>query len=189
MWAQQLLAQQIADDRPAEALEWYRRAAANGSVYAMQELGRLYHRMANQLRDLSETGDQGTLSQEYAVRDSGSPEVNAYAWLAAAEAAGWDATRGASLIPLLGRRLSPEQVTEACALAQGLRAQLDASRSARGLDPYDRAPPPIVYPGEDMGATTQCHDPGRPVFDLSGCREAEVQTGSVSTRVWVCAND
>jgi hypothetical protein len=186
MWAQQLLAQQIANDRPAEALEWYQRAAANGSVYAMQEVARLYHRMSSQLRDLSDSTDEQALQQEFAVRDASSPEVSAYAWLATAEAAGWDATRAASLIPLLGRRLSQEQVSEACTLAQSLRAKLDADRAARGLQPYDRTPPPIVYPGEELGAATRCAEGKPPAYDLSGCREADVQTGNTSTRVWVC---
>jgi hypothetical protein len=187
MWAQQILAQQIADDRPAEALELYRRAAVNGSVYAMQEMARLYHRMSNQLRDLSASSDAGALEQEYAVRDASTPEVSAYAWLAAAEQSGWDATRGASLIPLLGRRLSPEQVTEACALAQTLRTQIDTERSSRGLQPYDRTPPPIVYPAEEIGAATECGAEDAQPFDMSGCREADVKTGATSTRVWVCA--
>jgi hypothetical protein len=188
MWAQQLLAQEIAADRPAEALEWYGRAAANGSVYAMQEMARLYHRMSGQLRDLSAQDDAQSLTQEFALRDASSPDVSAYAWLAAAEAAGWDPTRAASLIPLLGRKLSPEQVTEACALAQSLRVQLDADRSGRGLQPFDRTPPPIVYSGEELGAATQCNSASPSAFDLSGCREADVQTGGTSTRVWVCAS-
>jgi hypothetical protein len=50
MWAQQILAQQIAADHPGEAIDWYKRAALNGSVYAMQEIARLYHRMANQIQ-------------------------------------------------------------------------------------------------------------------------------------------
>jgi hypothetical protein len=131
-------------------------------------------------------GEQADPQAESA--DAGpSPDVEAYAWLAAAERTGWDATRGASLIPLLGRRLSPQQVTEACDLADSLRTQMGNERSARGLESFDRTPPPIVYPAEDMGASTQCHKGESTAFDLSGCRQAEVHTGSTSTRVWVCA--
>lgn len=186
MWAQQILAEKIADDRPAEALELYKRAAVNGSVYAMQEMARLYHRMSNQLRDLSASADTNALEQEFAVRDA-APEVSAYAWLAAAEQSGWDATRGASLIPMIGRRLSPEQVTEACALAQTLRSQIDSERAARGLQPYDRTPPPIVYPAAEIGAATDCSPDDALPYDMSGCREVDLRTGSTSTRVWVCS--
>ena len=182
MWAQQLLAQQLAADHPEEALDWYRRAATNGSVYAMQEMARLYYRMSNSLR----AGGESTEAQGESADAGPAPDVQAYAWLAAAEGAGWDATRGASLIPLLGRKLSPDQVTEACNLASSLRTQMGNDRSARGLEPFDRTPPPIVYPAADMGASTQCHADESTAFDLSGCRQAEVHTGSTSTRVWVC---
>jgi hypothetical protein len=184
MWAQQILAQQIATDRPAEAIEWYKRAAANGSVYAMQEVARLFHRMSTQLQAQAE--DTPAAAEGSAAQDTSSPEVTAYAWLAAAERSGWDATRGASLIPLIGRKLSQEQVTQACAMADSLRSQMSAERSSRGLQPFDRTPPPIVYPAEEMGASTQCHADESTSFDLSGCREADVHTGTVSSRVWVC---
>ena len=59
-------------------------------------------------------------------------------------------------------------------------------RAARGLQAYDRTPPPIVYPGEELGAATRCAEGKPPAYDLSGCREADVQTGNTSTRVWVC---
>jgi hypothetical protein len=183
MWAQQILAQNIASERPQEALEWYRKAAANGSVYAMQQVAQLYHRTSTQLRS-SEAASDGA---EDGTPASGSSEVTAYAWLVAAERSGWDATRGASLIPLLGRKLSPEQVSEACTMADTLREQMSAERSTRGLQPLARNPPPIVYSAEEMGASTQCHADESKAFDLSKCREANVHTGNMTTRVWVCA--
>jgi hypothetical protein len=183
MWAQQILAQQIAADRPQEAIEWYKRAAANGSIYAMQEVARLYHRMSNQLQAQD---DEVEAAQDSAAKDKTPSEVTAYAWLAAAERSGWDATRGASLIPLIGRKLSQEQVTQACDMAEKLRAQMGAERSSRGLQPFDRTPPPIVYSGEQMGASTQCHVDESTAFDLSGCNQADVHTGATSMRVWVC---
>jgi len=183
MWAQQILAQQIAADHPGEAIDWYKRAALNGSVYAMQEVARLYHRMANQLQ--AQDGAQAAAAAG-ATQDNGNSEVTAYAWLVAAERSGWDATRGASLIPLIGRKLSQDQVTQACQMADALRTQLSTERSTRGLQPYDRTPPPIVYSAEEMGASTQCHADESKAFDLSGCRQANVQTGAVSTSVWVC---
>jgi hypothetical protein len=183
MWAQQILAQQIAADHPGEAIDWYKRAALNGSVYAMQEIARLYHRMANQIQ--AQDGAQAASAQG-ATQDNGNTEVTAYAWLVAAERSGWDATRGASLIPLIGRKLSQDQVTQACQMADALRTQLSSERQTRGQQPYDRTPPPIVYSAEEMGASTQCHADESKAFDLSGCRQANVQTGAVSTSVWVC---
>jgi hypothetical protein len=187
MWAQQILAQNIAADRPEEALEWYRKAAANGSVYAMQQMAQLYHRMSTQLRGDAVTVKNGQPAEDDAASTSTSPEVTAYAWLVAAERSGWDATRGASLIPLLGRKLSPEQVGEACAMADTFREQMGSERSSRGLQPFARNPPPIVYSAEEMGASTQCHADESKTFDLSRCREADVHTGNMSTRVWVCS--
>jgi hypothetical protein len=189
MWAQQILAQNIASDRPEEALEWYRKAAANGSVYAMQQMAQLYHRMSTQLRGEAVTAKSGQAGDDAPASTStpASPEVTAYAWLVAAERSGWDATRGASLIPLIGRKLSPEQVGEACTMADSFREQMGSERSSRGLQPFARNPPPIVYSAEEMGASTQCHADESKTFDLSGCREAEVHTGNMSTRVWVCS--
>jgi hypothetical protein len=181
MWAQQILAQQIATDRPKEALDYYKRAAENGSVYAMQEIARLYYRESNQLR-AAEPG-----STRDAGAEASGPDVTAYAWLAAAEGSGWDPTRGASLIPLIGRKLSQEQVTEACKMSDTLRTQMGAARGARGLQGFDRTPPPIVYDAQEMGAATQCHPDQTSAYDLSGCREADVHTGNTSTRVWVCS--
>jgi hypothetical protein len=64
---------------------------------------------------------------------------------------------------------------------------MSAERSTRGLQPFARNPPPIVYSAEEMGASTQCHADESAAFDLSECREADVHTGNMSTRVWVCA--
>ncbi|MEO1576095.1 MAG: hypothetical protein AAFU65_14215, partial [Pseudomonadota bacterium] len=38
MWAQQFLAERLAKDNPKEAIEWYKRAAENGSVHAMTQM-------------------------------------------------------------------------------------------------------------------------------------------------------
>ena len=187
MWAQQILAQNIAGDRPEEALEWYRKAAANGSVYAMQQMAQLYHRMSTRLAGNGLTAQTEQADGDSAAPQAVSPEVTAYAWLVAAERSGWDATRGASLIPLIGRKLSPEQVSEACSMADTLRAELGSERSGRGLQPPARNPPPIVYSAEEMGASTQCHADESKAFDLSECRQADLHTGDTSTRVWVCA--
>lgn len=183
MWAQQILAQRLARESPGEAMEWYRKAASNGSVYAMQELARLYQRVGRRATG----GGVGEVSQEQidAVRGAGSPSVTAYAWLAMAERSGWDATRASSLVSLVGRKLSGEEITEACELSQSLGSGLSTDRDARGLPAFDRTPPPIVYMPGEWGGGTDCHEEGTG-FDMSGCREAVVRTGEVSTSVWIC---
>ncbi len=186
MWAQQFLAQRLEDSRPAEASEWYRRAAASGSVFAMTQLGLLYNRIASHRgggREFEATDDY--LSQVYALKDGAvDPAVSGYAWVAAAEMTGWDPVLGGIASPVLRRQMDDDQVQEACAMAQGLRDDLMAQRERMGLGAYDRTPPPLVI--DDAAAGTDCKMPESGGYDLSGCRKVTIEAGNDSSSVWLC---
>ncbi len=114
MWAQQFLAERLAESSPAEAVKWYKKAAENGSVHAMTQLARLY-------RDLQHNGapvssDPNSLrSQIDGLRGPGERlDVTGYAWAAVAERAGWDPLRGGMTAGFVGAKLSDAQREEAC---------------------------------------------------------------------------
>ena len=184
MWAQQILAERLAESRPAEAAELYRQAAINGSVHAMTEMARLYRNLARSRRDTDLGGDTAALEQTYALRDGPeSLEVTAYAWAVAAEQAGWDPLRGGMVATYVAAQLNDEQRQSACDYGQALFAGLQSARSERGMGDYDRRPPPVVF---DPGVTggTGC-DSGAPSY-LEACREVHIRVNGNVSRVWTC---
>ncbi len=183
MWAQQLLAKRLVGSRPGDAMQWYERAAASGSVYAMQELANLHYRSARKATRAQLKDAEGR-EQLDAIKGE-SPEVTAYAWLAAAERSGWDPTRAASTVSLVSRRLSDEQVAEACTMAEDIRSGLQSQRQSQGLGAYDLTPPPLLVAPGEWGGTTSCYEEEQ-AYDLSQCQEAAVVASGVSTDVWIC---
>ncbi len=135
MWAQQFLAERLARSEPAEAIEWYRRAAINGSVHAMTEMARLYRDLAFAKKG-TPMGDKASGISE--LQDGpDSMAVTGYAWAAVAEQAGWDPLRGGMTAGFVGAKLSPTQKEEACEFASTLLNGLTSERSERGLGDYD----------------------------------------------------
>ena len=192
MWAQQILAARLAKTDPAEAIEWYRRAAVNGSVHAMTELAGLYRMIDDRRHENEFTQGEEALEQVYALRDSAvSPKVTGYAWVAVAEKAGWDPLVGSIAASQVARKLSDEQMAEACELANSLYDSVISDRSSAGLGDFNREPPPLVYQPGDAGMGTQCYDPsGGSQYDMSGCREVRVMAGGeAGTTVWFCDED
>lgn len=183
MWAQQILAERLAKTRPAEALEWYRKAAISGSLHAMTEMARLYRQLAFQ-RDALKSDSQ-ELEQVYALRDGpDSLAVTGYAWAAVAERAGWDPLRGGMTASFVGAKLTEDQIRAACDFSANLYADLLGARDDRGLGAYDRRPPPVVFdPGTTGG--TACHSEEASSY-LAGCREVEVNVDGQISRLWTC---
>ncbi|MFK8018100.1 MAG: hypothetical protein AB8G17_21970 [Gammaproteobacteria bacterium] len=182
MWAQQFLAERLAKTEPAQAIEWYRKAAVNGSVHAMTEMARLY-------RDL-EFAKKGTPLGDKAngiVEQQGGPEsmaVTGYAWAAAAEQAGWDPLRGGMTASFVGAKLSAKQKEEACEYASTLLGGLSSARSERGLGEYDLRPPPVVFDPGTVGGTG-CGGDDTPRYETE-CREVEVNVNGQISRLWTC---
>lgn len=191
MWASQILADRIATQSPAEAIELYRRAATAGSVYAMHEMAALYQRVSDKRREVDFSSGEQALEQVYAMRDAPvAPEVAGYAWTVVAEMAGSEPMFGALASSQLEQRMQAGQIDEACAMARGLYDELMSQRSARGLGEFERTPPPLVY--EDPSREQRCPGLQRPL-DLTGCRQLVVQQPATPdadagppTNVWVC---
>lgn len=187
MWAAQILAQRIARDNPAEAIELYRQAAVQGSVYAMNEMAALYNRIADKRREVEFKSGDLALEQVYAMRDAPvSPEVSGYAWTAVAAMAGSEPMFGDMNASQLERRMSDEQVEEACSLAQGIYDDLLNQRAARSLGDYDRSPPPMVY--ADAAEKSRCGLDIASSMNLDGCREMVVESEDKQVNVWLCGD-
>lgn len=170
MWAQQILAGRIRDTRPAEAMELYRAAAANGSVYAMVELAELSEKIAALSPDFKFEGESAgevQLDQYYSLRDTPvSPKTTAYAWKAVAEMAGIPGFMG-----FTGARLEKDEIATACELAGSIYSDLLARRAAAGLGPYPNDPPPAWFDPAAYGQGPGCEHPEAVQFDFSACQE------------------
>lgn len=185
MWAQQFLGERLASTRPAEAIEWFRKAAMNGSLHAMTEIARLYQAVGSMRGELQSEADSGGLDQLYALKDDVNAPITAYAWAAVAERAGWDPLYGSMKTSHIGSQLNDDEKKEACGVATGIFDSLTEERRSAGLGEYDRRPPPVVFDVEELQTGTACLE-GRSTFDLSGCREVHVSAGEVTNKIWVC---
>ena len=188
MWAAQILAGRIATTNPAEAIELYRKAAVQGSVYAMNEMANLYGRVASKRREADFKSDELALEQVYAMRDAPvTPEVAGYAWTVVAGLAGSEPMFGDINASQFEKNLSEQQIEEACSLADGLFDDLRSQRDAQGKGGFDRTPPPMVY--ADPSREARCGHDMAAGLDLSGCRQLEVQTEQSAAKVWLCGED
>ncbi|MBT8144128.1 MAG: hypothetical protein KJO55_05465 [Gammaproteobacteria bacterium] len=185
MWAAQILANRIAKDNPAEALELFRTAAARGSVYAMNEISALYARISNDSRDAEFKSDDKALEQVFAMRDSPvDPLVSSYAWNVVGTMSGSEPMFGDMNAGQIEGRMSEEQVEEACTLAQGLYDELSAKRDSLGLGGFDRSPPPMVY--ADSSRQPRCGYDFATGMSLESCREMAIKSGDEEATVWLC---
>ena len=188
MWAAQILAGRIATTNPAEAIELYRIAAVQGSVYAMNEMANLYSRVGSKRREADFKSDELALEQVYAMRDAPvTPEVAGYAWTVVAGLAGSEPMFGDINASQLKKNLNEQQIEEACSLADGLFDDLRSQRAAQGMGGFDRTPPPMVY--ADPSREARCGHDLAAGLDLSGCRELEVQAEQSTAKVWLCGED
>ena len=193
MWAQQFLAERLADTDPEKALEWYRRAAVNGSVHAMTQMARLYRDLQFDNRQpaaAAQTADGRSAGSLKDPRSQFSPppgerlDVTGYAWAAVAERAGWDPLRGGMTAGFVGAKLSDAQRERACEKADEIFESLVSTRGERGLGGYPTNPPPVVFdPGAVTG--TGCGTRAQPIYETQ-CREVQVNVGGQVSRLWTC---
>ncbi|MEM6639024.1 MAG: hypothetical protein AAF610_03895 [Pseudomonadota bacterium] len=178
MWAQQFLGERLSKTDPEQALEYFQRAAVNGSVHAMTQMARLY-------RDLQyDPKAAAALSEIDGDAADGRLDVTGYAWAAVAERAGWDPLRGGMTAGFVGAKLSDAQRDRACAQAETLYASLVAQRNDRGLGAFPTEPPPVVFdPGAVTG--TGCGEDATPRYQAQ-CQEVEVTVGGQVSRLWTC---
>lgn len=186
MWAQQILAKRLAKTSPAEAIELYRQAAINGSVYAMSEMANLYGRISDKRREVEFKNNELALEQVYAMRDSPvSPQVAGYAWTAVAELAGTEPMFGNIAASQFNRTLSEEEKAEGCEMARSMYDEISTQRTSMGLGDFNRNPPPIVY--WDPQASSSCAEHEAPQLDLSACRHVEMTEEGQTNTIWICA--
>ena len=173
MWAQQILAGRIAELRPAEAMEYYRQAAASGSVYAMLMLAELSGRIAAMSPDFRFEDEGVALEQYYSLRDAPlAPDVTAYAWNAVAEMAGLPGY----MAMLGGARLSPDKLEAGCQLASSIYSDLLEQRAAKGLGGYPSDPPPVWVDADMLADKASACEHERAIsYDFSACTAYIVQ--------------
>lgn len=172
MWAQQILADRIAQARPAEAMELYRNAAAQGSIYAMIQIAELTARIAEMSPDFDfeeefDGADKFALDQYYSLRDTPvQPKVTSFAWKAVAEMAGLP-----GFASLTGAQLPEADRVAACELAGSIYTDLLARRTSLGIGAYPGDAPPAWFDGEIMGKGSGCEHPEAVRYDFSDCRQ------------------
>lgn len=186
MWAQQILADRIAQERPAEAMELYRQAATSGSVFAMLKLAELSGEIALMSPDFEFEGENAALEQYYSLRDAPvSPEVTAYAWNTVAEMAGLQGL--AAMVG--GSRPTDALAAAGCQLASSIYTDLLEQRSANGLGGYPTDPPPFWFDTEQLGARrAACEHEQAVSYDFSACKVYVVQNpqGGEEVKFYVC---
>lgn len=193
MWAQQILAERLARARPAEAMELYRKAAAQGSIFAMLQIAELADNIAAMSPDFEfenefEGADNLALDQYYSLRDTPVPSrVTAFAWKAVAEMAGLP-----GFLSLTGSSLPDEDRAAACDLAGSIYSDMLARRARLGLGPYPGDPPPAWFDPGEQPAGSGCEHSEAVQYDFSACRQIryappgkETEDG-YDTAIYVC---
>lgn len=174
MWAQQILADRIEHERPADAMELYRQAAAQGSVFAMLKIAELSGRIALISPDFNfenESGGSAALDQYYSLRDSPVPPgVVAYAWEAVAEMAGLP-----GFMNFTATELPEDVMPAACDLASSIYSDLLARRASLGLGGYPADTPPAWFDANSMGRTSSCEHAQAVQYDFSSCNEIQMK--------------
>lgn len=173
-WAQQTLAGRIWKDRPLEAADLYREAAARGSAEAARQLSSLYFYAADAL-DRKRTRDWSPETIE-ALRQAGEGDgglaVSALAWALAGEAEA--GLPQGSLASFLLSDYTDADLEAACDRAASIVADNIDQRRQMGLAPGWQGPAP-VFPDPSELAMGQCPADVLPTPDLSGCQPVRVE--------------
>ncbi|MEM7083409.1 MAG: hypothetical protein AAF465_11810 [Pseudomonadota bacterium] len=187
MWAQQFLAKRLERTRPAEAIDWYRKAAINGSLYAMDQLTALYGRLGRARADGRNT-DGEYKEQLLAVRDSvESTDEMSFAWSMASVMAGGDPGRNRIMLDTLGRNFDDDQQQRACDMASSLYSDLAGQRQSRGLEDFSRQPPPLMMGTfSDISALPCGGGAAVPHIDTTSCEEVVMVMGGTENELVVC---
>jgi hypothetical protein len=173
-WAQQTLADRIWKERPLEAADRYRDAAARGSAQAARQLANLYFYAADVL-DRGRTGDwsEQTIA---ALRQAGAADgglaVSALAWSLAG-----DAEAGlpeGSFASFMLSDYSEDDVDAACRRAASIVADNAEQRARLGLEPNWQGPAPL-FPDPGELNPVGCPEGLLPAPDLSGCEAVRLE--------------
>jgi hypothetical protein len=173
-WAQQTLASRIWKERPLEAADLYRAAAARGSAEAARQLSSLYFYAADAL-GRQRTGDWSPETIE-ALRQAGEGDgglaVSALAWALAGEAEA--GLPQGSLASFLLSDYTDADLEAACERAASIVADNTDQRRQLGQAPGWQGPAP-VFPDPSELTMGQCPRDILPAPDLSGCHPVRVE--------------
>ncbi len=173
-WAQQTLASRIWKERPLEAADLYREAAARGSAEAARQLSSLYFYAADAL-DRKRTGDwspETIAALRQAGEGDGGLEVSALAWALAGEAEA--GLPQGSLASFLLSDYTASDLESACDRAASIVADNAEQRRQMGLASGWQGPAP-VFPDPSELTMGQCPADIFPAPDLSGCQPVRVE--------------
>ncbi len=189
MWAQQFLAQRLEKTRPAEAIDWYRKAAINGSLYAMDQLTALYGKLSRARAD-GPNSDAIYKEQLIAVRDSaGSSQEMGFAWSMASVMAGGDPARNKLTMDAMSRTFDDEQMQRACDMATSLYSDISGERQNRGMPDFSRSPPPLMMGTMSQASALPCGgESSTPHLNVSQCEEVVMVLGGSESELVVCGN-
>lgn len=194
MWAQQIFAERIETTRPAEAIQWYQWAAAQGSASAAVNIAAIYNSARTDFLNQANLTDTNLLEQTLALHDStASPRYLAAAWIGVSNLMARRSLSGDSLGEF-GASLGSEQFVQACGMAEQLLGQFEQdARDASREPPLRRVSPllieasagdPEYCPGPSWSdpETDDCH-----LFTLS-FENIPAVSGLANRRGWICTN-
>lgn len=194
MWAQQIFADRIAATRPAEAIQWYQRAAAQGSASAAVNIAAIYNGSRTDFLSQADITDTDLMEQTLSLHDStDSPRYLAAAWVGVSNLMARRSLSGDSLGEY-GASLGSEQFAQACGMAEQLLDQFEQDARDAGREPPPRRVSPLLIDAS-AGDPAYCpgpnwSDPGTDdcqAFELSfdnvqGMRRPQQMPG------WICTN-
>lgn len=187
MWAQQILGDRWINNRPAEAVELFQRAAEQGSVQAMARLSRLYDSLAS-LNDPIQLFDSAGVDQAQLILDA-TPDLQLESarWLGAAEIMSGGMWIGPDQGEFLGStpesvRTSADRQDEICERSLQTYQDLRDARIAAGGAPIPITAPPWIDHSHSPG---YCDSPDWPRPDISDCRQIRfARVGEDATRLF-----
>jgi hypothetical protein len=197
MAATQMLASMRISIDPFAAMDLYTTAAAQGSAYAMLQIGSLRQTFANIALD-GYRADPGYLKKLSRLRGDDSNQtlrMEAFAYAMAAVRDGGPPIIDPDLLLWLQRMaeaLPPALRESACELSEQLFLEFSGARRSRGLAPLTTIPPAVFISIPNLAEQLPCLETSHPVFpllDLGDCEiySVELFQGSVMD-LYICEN-
>jgi hypothetical protein len=169
--ASQTLASRALFTDPFRALELYRAAAGQGSVYAIIQIGALLESLADMSLDAFVSGPD-YLKQLSDLRNSKANESSKIPALSHALAAARDgglAFLDAEMLKWMQRlanELSELERQSACERSSRLFLEISAQRRREGLQPIATDPPPLFLSIPELQKRLPCQTTGYPIIQL-----------------------
>ncbi len=156
---------------PIVAIDWYKRAASHGSLYAIMQVASLYDTFSNTALDAFNT-DEYYLSRLSELRE-GSPSLgeDALAWSLAAIGAGGEPAVQDGVAEWVNRMtdgMDPATIQRACRQSERNLLELAADGRARGSIALS-GQPPAIFISRPATSALPCDDDIRPLVDTSLC--------------------